>query len=58
MDYRGLDGHAYYFDDQDNIHNYTEYTRYFNGGNILDAAEESRSMKSNLRKPRIAANDI
>ena len=34
MDYRGLDGHAYHFDDQDNIHNYTEYTRYFNGGNI------------------------
>ena len=58
MDYRRLDGHAYHFDDQDNINNYTEYTRYFNGGNVLDAEEESRSMKSNLRKPRIAPNNI
>ena len=41
------DDHAHYFDDQDNIHIYTKYTRYFNGGSILEGEEELRDMKDN-----------
>lgn len=47
-------------DNQDTEYRYknTEYTRYFNEGNILEAEEELRNMKYNLWKPRVTPSNI
>ena len=40
IDNSELDDDAYYFDDQDDIHIFTKYLRYFDEGNILEVEKE------------------